>query len=389
MEQENKVVREAAKKERNTVVRNLVAFVRKRDRRVAAYRKKLEERAEENKKKTQERQKKQRQERKKLLETGATDNGSFGMSGLEDQLRQLEGEYTDSEEELDDDEEDLDDEEPDLGGLEELYCVACEKMCKSIAAKENHETSRKHKENMEKLIEEMKIEEGEIQEGEEMEEEDDDSDKDIEDERESIVEIRCTVCDESFKTEDAKSQHESSKKHRKNLKLQDKKTSGKVEDEKVEKPDDCDKSNLVDDSKKKGKGKNRRRKDKDKDYLVVPEEEDVINSDTTENIEVEKENCENILEKENCKNSKESDSIEDIPEYEKSAKSKKGGKTKKNLPDTDDTLARGNLTCAQCKAEFPSKNKLYNHLKSTGHAVFLPKSGAPVLEEQKKKRGKK
>merc|ERR1712133_223608 len=98
--------------------------------------------------------------------------------------------------------------------------------------------------------------EGEIQEGEEMEEEDDVSDKDIEGERESIVEIRCTVCDESFKTEDAKSKHESSKKHRKNLKLQDKKTSGKVDDEKVEKPGDCDKSNLGEDNKKKGKGKN-------------------------------------------------------------------------------------------------------------------------------------
>merc|ERR1712240_670782 len=115
-----------------------------------------------------------------------------------------------------------------------------------------------------------------------MEEEDDVSVKDIEDERESIVEIRCTVCDESFKTEDAKSKHESSKKHRKNLKLQDKKTSGKVDDEKVEKPGDCDKSNLGEDNKKKGKGKNRRRKDKDKDDVLVPEEEDVINSVTIE-----------------------------------------------------------------------------------------------------------
>merc|ERR1719234_2110636 len=39
MEQENKVERDAAKKERNTVVRNLVAFVRKRDKRVLAHKK--------------------------------------------------------------------------------------------------------------------------------------------------------------------------------------------------------------------------------------------------------------------------------------------------------------------------------------------------------------
>lgn len=363
MEQENKTVREAARKERNTVVRNLVAFVRKRDRRVAAYRRRLELKAEENKKKTQEFQKKQRQERKKLLETGGAGNDSFGMSGLEDQLRQLEGQYTDSEEEEEEQEDDDDDdEEQDLGGLEELYCVACDKICKSMAAKENHETSRKHKDNMEKLIEEMKVEEDEDD-----EEEEDISEDDIEEEKESIEEIKCVVCDENFKTTDAKSKHESSKKHRKNLKLQEKKTS-KVKDEETEKPDDCDKSDLVDNcktSKKKGKGKNRRRKDKDDSE--VPEEEENINPPTPEDTDAEKENCEN---------SKDIDDMEeDVIEQEKPGKSKKGGKSKKIVSDPEDDLVRGNLNCAQCKAEFPSKNKLYNHLKSTGHAVFLPKVG--------------
>merc|ERR1712062_346749 len=98
MEQENKVERDAAKKERNTVVRNLVAYVRKRDKRVLAHKKMLEEKAEENKRKTQDFQKKQRQERKKLFEASGGAQG-FGMGGLEDQLRQLEGEYSDSEEE--------------------------------------------------------------------------------------------------------------------------------------------------------------------------------------------------------------------------------------------------------------------------------------------------
>merc|ERR550519_1404837 len=81
MEQENKSVREAARKERNAVVRNLAAFVRKRDRRVAAYRKRLEEKAEENKRKTQDFQRKQRQERKKLFEGGgaSSEQQGFGM----------------------------------------------------------------------------------------------------------------------------------------------------------------------------------------------------------------------------------------------------------------------------------------------------------------------
>jgi len=70
MEQENKKIRDKAKRERNEVIRNLVAHVRKRDKRVDAYKKKLQKRAEENKKKTLELQKKQREERQKLFEEG-------------------------------------------------------------------------------------------------------------------------------------------------------------------------------------------------------------------------------------------------------------------------------------------------------------------------------
>ena len=49
---ENKKVRDEARKERKEVVRNLVQFVRKRDKRVVEWSKKLQEKAELNKKKT-------------------------------------------------------------------------------------------------------------------------------------------------------------------------------------------------------------------------------------------------------------------------------------------------------------------------------------------------
>merc|ERR1711972_774039 len=75
------------------------------------------------------------------------------MTEMEKQLRQLEGEYTDSEC-SDDDESLLSDEE--LGEeLDSLYCVACDKIFKTVGAKDNHETSKKHKDNLEKLIAEM------------------------------------------------------------------------------------------------------------------------------------------------------------------------------------------------------------------------------------------
>lgn len=54
MEKENKKTREKARKERNDLVRQLVAFVRKRDRRVQAHRKLVEEQNAEKTKKVEE-----------------------------------------------------------------------------------------------------------------------------------------------------------------------------------------------------------------------------------------------------------------------------------------------------------------------------------------------
>lgn len=68
MEQENKKLRDKAKKERNEEVRALVAYVRKRDKRVQAYKRKLEERAVEIGKKTEEKKKRQKEEKLKKFE---------------------------------------------------------------------------------------------------------------------------------------------------------------------------------------------------------------------------------------------------------------------------------------------------------------------------------
>lgn len=54
MEKENKKTREKARKERNELVRQLVAFIRKRDRRVQAHRKLVEEQNAEKTRKAEE-----------------------------------------------------------------------------------------------------------------------------------------------------------------------------------------------------------------------------------------------------------------------------------------------------------------------------------------------
>ena len=105
-----------------------------------------------------------------------SDQNAFNMNDMEAQLRQLEGQYSDSDEEYDEDSEACEDEdendadnieeEADMGHedseLDDLYCVACDKMFRTVGAKENHETSRKHKDNMDKLIKEMQEEESEL-----------------------------------------------------------------------------------------------------------------------------------------------------------------------------------------------------------------------------------
>lgn len=60
MEKENKKTREKGRKERNELVRQLVAFVRKRDRRVQAHRKLVEEQNAEKAKKAEELRRKQK-----------------------------------------------------------------------------------------------------------------------------------------------------------------------------------------------------------------------------------------------------------------------------------------------------------------------------------------
>ena len=392
MEQENKVVREAAKKERNTVVRNLVAFVRKRDKRVVAYKKLLEEKAEENKRKTQDFQKKQRQERKKLFEASGGAQG-FGMSGLEDQLKQLEGQYTDSEE----DDEDFGEEEDEehLEDLDELYCVACDKLCKSLAAKENHETSKKHKDNMAKLIDEMKEEEAVSEEGSENDSDDENSGDVGQKEEEQV---RCDICDESFKSLDARSQHESSKKHRKNLKQQDKKCSNvKLKEVKP-----------MEESKPSKKTKGKKSKTMHKHIEDEPfakndlknegaignseEAEDSVSAEDHESVSPQNSTgmkkkdkimrCAISDEDQNESMNEEEDSGEEELSTIKSKatkKKKKSGKHQSAAEDDekenlDEGLSRGSLTCAQCNGNFPSKNKLYAHLKVTKiyfHLIFV------------------
>ncbi|XP_054006273.1 dnaJ homolog subfamily C member 21 [Hylaeus anthracinus] len=145
IEKENKKIRDKAKRERNEQVRNLVAFVRKRDKRVQAHAAKLAERAKENLKKVEERKKQQLLERQKQLKEHKESEWSK-FSNMEGELKNIEanlaqefGENLSSDGDTED-ENTVDD--------NTLYCVACNKIFKTHKAFTNHENSKKHKDNI-------------------------------------------------------------------------------------------------------------------------------------------------------------------------------------------------------------------------------------------------
>ncbi|XP_075731886.1 dnaJ homolog subfamily C member 21 isoform X2 [Rhipicephalus microplus] len=170
MERENRKLRDAARRQRNEEVRQLVQFVRKRDRRVQRRKKELEEKAAESARKSEAKRVQRILEQKKAREN-YEESEWCSMAELEVQLKDIEAQLDSqfgeennaqtsgateqpAENGVDSATDDSEDEDPD-----ELYCVACDKCFKSDKAFANHEKSKKHKENVQFLKEAMQEEE--------------------------------------------------------------------------------------------------------------------------------------------------------------------------------------------------------------------------------------
>ncbi|KAL5966304.1 hypothetical protein TSMEX_005965 [Taenia solium] len=173
----NRKAREAAKKERNEEVRQLVAYVRRRDKRLEAQRERLAAAAKHAHARNQEQASKARQRNAADLEKAwAHEMANGGLAAqwadefeaelvrieaeMEGKNRRNPGAFTtggiDSSEGDDTDEEEKDN---------ELYCFACDKSFASQAAKRNHEASKKHKKQVE-LLREALLEEERLAAGE-------------------------------------------------------------------------------------------------------------------------------------------------------------------------------------------------------------------------------
>ncbi|GJQ76421.1 hypothetical protein Trydic_g2136 [Trypoxylus dichotomus] len=332
IEKENDKIRQKAKRERNEEVRNLVAFVRKRDKRVQAHIKKLEEKKVENREKQKKISNQQRLERIKQLNESSEqaewmkfDNVKSELEEVEKKLAAQFGDDTSNSEENSDTDE-----------MNNLYCVACNKIFKTAKAFKNHESSKKHRENVENLKEIML--------------KDDLSEEDLSN---SSEENEQQISDANNQVEDIVTDLSFNEKMPEANGILGSKTR-----------------------KKNKKGKNVIR-------IIENDSEEETNNEVLQNNDNNSENELLPTKKQKRKKRKDRTKKDDIgvmgnengPTSNKEASVVSKG--------TTDTELDSDRCCAKCKAQFPSKNKLFEHLKKTGHSCYVNTTN--VVDKSKKK----
>ncbi|KYN16195.1 PREDICTED: dnaJ homolog subfamily C member 21 [Trachymyrmex cornetzi] len=446
-EKENKKVRDKARRERNEQVRNLVAFVRKRDKRVQAYAAKLAERARENFRKAEERRKAQLLERQKLLRDQIESEWSK-FSNMEAELKNIEANLT-AEFGTDDRKVTTRNSDP-----EAFYCIACDKVFQTHKAFTNHENSKKHKENVStlKYVIPNEVEDEDLQDSSR------ESDSSTKEESVSLNGPRLATdsqmsdfllnfpCSEkdSRRNDDKDNSNispaELMSDNEENPECPqltvDKKKINNYEDvllaaapemgestsfsSKVENEDDdiTSEDELMSDQDEDGALSSRQKKKKKRKRNIQNPNPmlELASDDDTESIKEEiwlskkqrkklqqrKVEINKQLRKEETRKEEEQETEETesgvmeeasvINERLKTDKAKKNskkeerenrGKNKKDPITNMDELAH---RCVSCSSEFPSKNKLFEHLKKTGHSVYIPELSKNKKSQEKKKK---
>ncbi|XP_076751906.1 dnaJ homolog subfamily C member 21 [Xylocopa sonorina] len=445
IEKENKKFRDKAKKERNEQVRNLVAFVRKRDKRVQVHVAKLAERAKENLKKAEERKRQQVLERQKQLKELKVSEWSK-FSNIEAELKNIEANLNQEFGEDSSSDGDMDDET--VISDNSLYCVACNKIFKTHKAFSNHENSKKHKDNITTMKASMVKEDEEFETSDENESDtssseseqklardsqmpdfllnpsqnniqnkdntkEETSEEELISDDEAFDEIRKSkvikcypegtklatgpqmddafyvppkVTEEEYPTSEDELISDQEEEENVQLKKQKKKKKRKknVQNLVVEEDSDED-TNINEDillSKKQRKKQQQRKAMLNKIVENNDKTEECEELDKEANeIELLQENLEtNNVVNENSKSKKSKNGRKKSLEKEGENKNKKGSQ----ITEVSD-LAH---CCVTCKNEFPSKNKLFEHLKKTGHSVYIPNSMKNKKNQEKSSKGK-
>ena len=148
MDVENKKARSAARREYSSAVRSLVAYVKRRDRRMIEYLLKMSAREKELKE-AKAREAKEKEEMKRLARQAGREEEMRRWEEVE-RLRVESGEFVVVEEDVEDE--------------KEFVCIACRKTFKSEKSFANHENSKKHKLEILKLRRELMLSEDELEE---------------------------------------------------------------------------------------------------------------------------------------------------------------------------------------------------------------------------------
>lgn len=312
-EQRNKKIREAAKREFNTTVRQLVTVIRQRDPRVKEHNKqKKKSPGNQGSSEQSKRDRKANAERKNNFEQQdwqKVDNSTFENRNM-------------AEDEYDDDDRPID-----------LFeCIVCDKIFKTKKQLSAHESSKKHMKNLAQLKRQMKqegvdlgIDEGAM--GEDGEDDNDDyneSDKEYDDygiNKNVEEKIKEQIDNSNKRTAD---NDDITTNYNDDTNIEN--TESTTEAEPVENSDDND-------------------------------DENVKAEPTLEELMAE-------LEGTRLKNNSPSDDQPDIK-----VKGKAKQRRQKRQKSTNEFANR----CSVCNTEFSSRNKLFQHVKESGHAAPVPR----------------
>lgn len=354
MEKENKKLRDQHKKLRNEEIRELVAFIRKRDKRVQAAKKRMDEMKVEKAKKAEELRRKQREERRNKDMEDYKETEWSSMSQFENHFNEIESNLdatfgscpgdTNENEEVDD--------------LGDLYCAACEKDFRSDKAFKNHENSKKHKENV-LLLKALMEEDEAMANSEAIDENSDDCPIMDSDQEENVTSE--ALLDELIKNS-TKSKKKKKKAKASSMNNDVKETiltEVELEMENIqitETPDNDIIRTVCDEGLK-----------NPSDSISTTEKIDVVDSE---------------LKQQNTQKT----SVNSVSSKKK-GKKEKVLKKENNVTETNENgIEQPSTICGTCNNNFSSRNKLFEHLKQTGHAVFKNESSSSGSGKKQRKK---
>ncbi|ODV79437.1 DnaJ-domain-containing protein, partial [Suhomyces tanzawaensis NRRL Y-17324] len=370
MERENKKARDVARKEYNEVVRKFVLFIKKRDPRVKAGAEEFEKEKKKKLQKDLEEQAKAVKKDQKLWNYTEQDWQQLSLKELDELENMLNEEYdvsSDSDSEFDE----FDNPKED----EEYECIICDKVFKSESQFQTHELSNKHKKKLNRLKWEMRKEGIELGLDNEDDDEfetaseeldlDEDNEEDDDDDEEEFEQMDDVSIEDIEEIQDIAETPET------NVKLEQ--PPAKINFDDFEVDDDVEFEDEIDFVSSKNSTPKPEQSTKFKTDTVDEELTKLANGLKLDDSDDDWTSNKKKGKKGKKKTEKSQSPANPEPHSEaKTGKASKANKEKIKIPN-------GSEKCVVCDEIFSSRNKLFQHVKSTGHA-------APVKEVKGKKK---